>query len=38
MPWATVLVVAGSWLLLLVLTLLYLSVWSKGRDWGEEDR
>jgi hypothetical protein len=38
MPWSTVVVVGGSWILLLLLTLLYIRVWSKHRDWGEGDR
>ena len=35
MPVSTILVVFGSWLLLLVLTLLYYFVWSHHRDWSE---
>lgn len=36
MPVSTVIVVGGSWILLLILTLLYYFVWSKHRDWGDE--
>jgi hypothetical protein len=37
MPWSTVIVVGGSWVLLLFLSLLYFLVWSKRRDWGDGD-
>lgn len=32
MPWTTLVVVFGSWALLLVLTLLSFFVWSRPRD------
>lgn len=35
MPISTVIVVLGSWFVLLILTLLYYFVWSRGRDWPE---
>jgi len=35
MPWSTVAVVVGSWILLLALTLLYYLVWSLHRDYGD---
>jgi hypothetical protein len=35
MPTSTLIVVFGSWFLLLILTLLYYLVWSLRRDWSE---
>jgi heme/copper-type cytochrome/quinol oxidase subunit 2 len=35
MPWTTLAVVFGSWVLLLVLTLLYYLVWSLRRHYGD---
>lgn len=37
MPWTTLVVVFGSWVVLLLLTLLYYFVWSHKRDWQDED-
>ncbi len=37
MPWSTLAVVFGSWLVLLVLTVLYHAVWSKRRDYGDRE-
>ena len=33
MPWTTVAIVFGSWVVLLLLTLVYYFVWSRKRDW-----
>ena len=32
MPWTTVAIVFGSWVVLLLLTLVYYFVWSRKRD------
>ena len=37
MPGTTLAIVFGSWIVILILTLLYYFVWSRGHDWGEED-
>ena len=37
MPGTTLAVVFGSWLVILVLTLLYYFVWSRNIQWDDED-
>jgi heme/copper-type cytochrome/quinol oxidase subunit 2 len=36
MPWTTVLVVFGSWIVILILTLTYYFVWSLRQNRGDE--
>ena len=37
MPWTTVLIVFGSWVVILILTLAYYFVWSLRQSWGDEE-